>query len=201
MLLKLAKSNNRWKLYSVLYWALIIISITVLSSMSIAIFVNLPKEKVLFTVFIFTMLIFILSIIPFLCAMAVRNTAKIKCAEPFSLRTQETMCLKEDVMEYSFYNATKHEAAAYSKKWATVDIEDLTIISIKYEAITDIKLIGDICRISGTVKYFPSKNEIVYEKKHRKTYKGYEILMDYDSETKDEIIRIINDKVKEKNHG
>lgn len=90
--------------------------------------------------------------IPFAFALSVKNTAKYKCAFPYSGYANASLLLGEDTLEYVFWRVGPQEPAAYSSKRAVYRDEDKFIYRISKTDIHSLDIKGDICKIKGNGK-------------------------------------------------
>lgn len=91
----------------------------------------------------------IFAFIPYAIAQSVKNTAKYKCAFPYTSYANASLLLNEDALEYVFWRVGPHEPAAYSSKRAVYRDEDKFVYRISKNDITSITIEDDICRIKG----------------------------------------------------
>lgn len=91
----------------------------------------------------------IFAFIPYAIAQSVKNTAKYKCAFPYTSYANATLLLNEDALEYVFWRVGPREPAAYSSKRAVYRDEDKFVYRISKNDITSITIEDDICRIKG----------------------------------------------------
>lgn len=90
--------------------------------------------------------------IPFAFALSVKNTAKYKCAFPYSGYANASLLLGEDTLEYVFWRVGPQEPAAYSSKRAVYKDEDKFIYRINKTDVHSLDIKGDICKIKGNGK-------------------------------------------------
>ncbi len=87
--------------------------------------------------------------VPFIVGLSVRNTAKFKCGLPYSSYANGTLLLKEDGLEYVFWQVGRGEPAAYSSKHAVYPEESKFVYSIPKSGIGDISIQDNVCTITG----------------------------------------------------
>ena len=90
-----------------------------------------------------------LACVPFFIGLSVKNTAKFKCALPYSSYANASLLLGEDALEYVFWRVGPREPAAYSSKHAVYKDEDKFIYRINKENINSIDIKENICKIKG----------------------------------------------------
>lgn len=90
-----------------------------------------------------------LGCVPFFTALSVKNTAKYKCAFPYSSYANGSLILNEDTLEYVFWRVGPREPAAYSSKHAVYRDEDKFVYRISKNDINSIVIKDDICKIKG----------------------------------------------------
>lgn len=90
-----------------------------------------------------------LACVPFFLALSVKNTAKYKCAFPYSSFTNASLFLGNVALEYAFWRVGPQEPAAYSSKRAVFRDQDVFVYRIYKTNIQSIEIKGDICKIKG----------------------------------------------------
>lgn len=89
--------------------------------------------------------------VPFFISCSVKNTAKYKCAFPYSSFANGNLILHSDKLEFIHWRVGKEEPAAYSSKRAVYRDEDSFVYSIPSSQIKSLKIDKNhICHISGT---------------------------------------------------
>lgn len=89
--------------------------------------------------------------VPFFISCSVKNTAKYKCAFPYSSFANGTLILNDDKLEFIHWRVGKSEPAAYSSKRAVYRDEDSFVYTIYSSQIKSLKIDKNhICYISGT---------------------------------------------------
>ena len=99
---------------------------------------------------IFFMMAICFACVPFFCAISVKNSAKYKCASPYSGMTNGKLLLTDECLEFVFWKASKEAPAAYSSKRAVYRDEDSFVYTIHSSQIKSLKIDKNhICHISG----------------------------------------------------
>lgn len=142
----ISHSHPQWKGRIILAGALILIALGIIGYTVVLLF-NHPTTT--FGIFIFLCVGICLACVPFFIALSVKNTAKYKCALPYTSYANGSLLLDEDKLEYAFWRVGPREPAAYSSKRAVYKDEDKFVYSIKKAEINSLNFSGDICRIKG----------------------------------------------------
>lgn len=90
--------------------------------------------------------------VPFCVGLGSRNSAIYKCGQPFSGYANGILRLKEDELEYVFWEVGSGMPAAYGSKNAVYCEEAKSVYSIPRLGIVVISVDGDICTIRGKGK-------------------------------------------------
>lgn len=98
---------------------------------------------------IFTGGAIIFASVPFFTGLSVKNTAKYKCALPYTSFANGTLFLNDDALEYVCWRVGPQEPAAYSSKRAVYRDEDKFVYSIDKKDIRSMTIENDICKIEG----------------------------------------------------
>lgn len=87
--------------------------------------------------------------IPFFVALSAKNTAKYKCAYPYSSYANGKLVLEDDELKYYFWEVGPNEPAAYSSKRAVYNVLYRTVYRIKAEDIQTLICKDNKCEIMG----------------------------------------------------
>ena len=88
--------------------------------------------------------------IPFIISLSVKNTAKYKCAFPYSSFANGNLILHDDKLEFIHWRVGGGEPAAYSSKRAVYRDEDSFVYTIGVADISTLRIDQNhICHISG----------------------------------------------------
>jgi len=140
----ISHSHSQWKGRIFLAGVLILLALGILSYT-----VVLNHRTSTFGIFIFLCAGVCLACVPFFIGLSVKNTAKFKCALPYSSYANASLLLGEDALEYVFWRVGPREPAAYSSKHAVYKDEDKFIYRINKENINSIDIKENICKIKG----------------------------------------------------
>ena len=124
----ISHSHSQWKGRIFLAGVLILLALGILSY-TVVLLVNHRTST--FGVFIFLCAGVCLACVPFFIGLSVKNTAKFKCALPYSSYANASLLLGEDALEYVFWRVGPREPAAYSSKHAVYKDEDKFIYRIR----------------------------------------------------------------------
>lgn len=89
------------------------------------------------------------AVIPFVIGLSVKNTAKYKCAFPYSSYANGILLFDDDNLVYTFWTVGPNEPAAYSSTRAVYKYEDACIFNIKVKDIQSLYIKDDICHVVG----------------------------------------------------
>ena len=164
----IAKKHPTWKLRIFIFWLLMVISIGIIAGIAYLL-TTLEKAPTPETIMIFLMMAVIFACIPFFIGISVKNSAKYKCASPFSGMTNGILVLTDTYLEFVFWKASKEAPAAYSSKRALYRDEDKFVYHFDKNNIKSLK-INDlhVCQVSGagslTVPIWASSNDTIETK-------------------------------------
>lgn len=142
----ISHSHSQWKGRIFLAGVLILLALGILSY-TVVLLVNHRTST--FGIFIFLCAGVCLACVPFFIGLSVKNTAKFKCALPYSSYANASLLLGEDALEYVFWRVGPREPAAYSSKHAVYKDEDKFIYRINKGNINSIDIKENICKIKG----------------------------------------------------
>lgn len=117
----ICKQNKTWKIRMALYVVLNVLSVAAIGAMIIILVRNPADER---GIFMFMSLAVVWAFVPFIIACSVKNTAKYKCAFPYSSFANGNLNLYDDRLEFVHWRVGKAEPAAYSSKRAVYKEED-----------------------------------------------------------------------------
>lgn len=145
-----AKTNSSWKWRRFLMYFLFFAAAAIMVTFVVILICN-PTHAM--GVFIILCGASGLACVPYFFGLAVKNKSKYECAYPYSSYTNGTLILKEQCLQYYFWQAGPTEPAAYSSPHAVYQDEDKFIYEIDRNDIEDLTIsdIG-ICRIVGKGK-------------------------------------------------
>lgn len=146
ILKEISRNHSQWKARSVFAVILLIIAIGLLGGTAYLL-IEHPTSMEGVMVFIGAAICF--ACVPFTFALSVKNTAKYKCALPYSSYANGSLILSDDTLEYIFWRVGPREPAAYSSKRAVYRDEDKFVYKINKKDINFIDIKEDICRIKG----------------------------------------------------
>lgn len=146
ILMMISRSHPQWKGRIILAGVLMLLALGIMCY-TVVLLVNHHTSS--FGIFIFFCVGVCLACVPFFIALSVKNTAKFKCALPYTSYANGSLLLGEDTLEYVFWRVGPREPAAYSSKRAVYKDEDKFIYRIKKKDIYSIDIQEDICRIKG----------------------------------------------------
>ncbi len=143
----ICKQHKTWPIRMALYIMLNVVTITIIAGV-LLLLVNHPTDA--FGVIMLIAAMIALACIPFIISRSVRNTAKYKCAFPYSSFANGTLILNDDKLEFIHWRVGKTEPAAYSSKRAVYRDEDSFVYTIPSSQIKSLKIDKNhICHISG----------------------------------------------------
>lgn len=91
----------------------------------------------------------IFACIPFISGIAVKKSAKFKCALPYSSYANASLLLYEDRLEYVFWYLGSGDPGAYSSPRQKYADGDKFTYSIPKEDVENLEIKNDICSIKG----------------------------------------------------
>lgn len=86
---------------------------------------------------------------PFVIGLSVKNTAKYKCAFPYSSYANGILLFEDDNLVYTFWTVGPNEPAAYSSTRAIYRCDDACIFNIRAKDIQSLYIKDDICHVVG----------------------------------------------------
>lgn len=146
ILKKICRNHAQWKGRIALSVILIAIAIGIMGYIA---YLLTTHHTSTFGIFIFLCVGICLASVPFFISLSVKNTAKYKCALPYSSYANGLLLLKNDTLEYIFWRVGPSEPAAYSSKRAVYKDEDKFVYLIKKTDINSIEIRDDVCKIIG----------------------------------------------------
>jgi len=143
----ICKQHKTWPIRIALYIILNVVTITIIAGV-LLLLVEHPLDA--FGSFTFLAGAICFACVPFFCAISVKNSAKYKCASPYSGMTNGKLLLTDECLEFVFWKASKEAPAAYSSKRAVYREEDSFVYTIHSSQIKSLKIDKNhICHISG----------------------------------------------------
>ena len=131
------------------FWLLLVIALGIILGIGYVL-ITAEKKPSPSTIMIFFMMAICFACVPFFCAISVKNSAKYKCASPYSGMTNGKLLLTDECLEFVFWKASKEAPAAYSSKRAVYRDEDSFVYTIHSSQIKSLKIDKNhICHISG----------------------------------------------------
>lgn len=149
LLRNVCRTHPQWKIRISLAVVLFIMAIGVLCGFACLLMAHPTSTE---GVVIFAGAAVCFACIPFAFALSVKNTAKYKCAFPYSGYANASLLLDEDTLEYVFWRVGPHEPAAYSSKRAVYRAEDRFVYKINKAEITSLTIKDGVCKIKGNGK-------------------------------------------------
>lgn len=143
----ICRNHPQWKIRIALAAVLFIAAVGALGG-TIGLLIRHPTSVDGIMVFIGSAIC--IACVPFFCGLSVKNTAKYRCAFPYTSYANASLLLGEDTLEYAFWRVSPQEPAAYSSKRAVYREEDKFVYRIRKTDIHSIDVKGDICRIEGS---------------------------------------------------
>lgn len=137
LLRNVCRTHPQWKIRITLAVVLFIMAIGVLCGFACLLMAHPTSTE---GVAIFTGAAVCFACIPFAFALSVKNTAKYKCAFPYSGYANASLLLDEDTLEYVFWRVGPQEPAAYSSKRAVYRAEDRFVYKINKAEITSLTI-------------------------------------------------------------
>lgn len=168
----IAKNNSTWTIRMICFWLLLVIALGIILGIGYVL-ITAEKTPSPSTIMIFFMMAICFACVPFFCAISVKNSAKYKCASPYSGMTNGKLLLTDECLEFVFWKASKEAPAAYSSKRAWYQDEDKFIYRFDKDKIKSLKIDKlHICHLTGTgtltVPIWASSNDTI-ETKSAKT--------------------------------
>ena len=145
----IAKTDPTYLPRMICFWVLMSVTALIVIDVERMVFTakNAPDPE---TILVFTAMAICIACVPFFIGLSVKNTAKYKCAAPFSGMTNNTLILTDAYLELHFWKASKEAPAAYSSKHAHYAPEDKFVYRFDRQNIKVIKIGKDhICRVAG----------------------------------------------------
>ena len=164
----IAKNNRSWPVRIASFWLLMIIAIGILSGVGYVL-LSAESTPAPSTIMIFFMMAICFACVPFFVGISVKNSAKYKCAAPYTGMTNGTLILSDSHLEYVFWKASKEAPAAYSSKHTCYQDEDKFVYRFEKRNIKSLKIDKfHICHVSGqgilTVPIWASSNDTIETK-------------------------------------
>lgn len=149
ILQNICRSNKKWKTYTVVKAALILLAAAIIFW-----FINLLTTHPTSSsgILIFGCVGLVFACIPVFAAISINNKAKYRCGFPYSSYANGFLILTDDSLEYRFWQVGIHEPAAYSSSRAVFRDEDKFSFIIRKNDIISLKVRNDICYIKGNGK-------------------------------------------------
>jgi len=148
ILKEIAKTNKKWNVYMTIMFLLFICSIAILLSTALLL-IKHPTTPM--GIFVFICLGFITACIPFFIAISTKNKAKYYCSFPYSSMANEKLLICDDRLEFVYWNVSKDNRGAYSKREKYRD-ENKFVYSIYKNDIKKVVFEDEICIIKGKGK-------------------------------------------------
>lgn len=186
-LARICKQHKTWKTRMAGFYFLNIIAIGIVVGICIML-IKHPLDA--FGSFIFLAVGVAFGCVPFFISRSVKNTAKYKCAFPYSSFANGNLILHSDNLEFIHWRVGKEEPAAYSSKRAVYREEDSFIYRISLSQISSLKIDKNhICHISGNGVV--SQPEWAGTKGVREDVeiKSFSFLLDFEDTSVEETIR------------
>ena len=186
-LAEICKQHKTWKTRMISFYLLNIIAVGIIAGISIVL-IKHPLDA--FETFIFLAVGVAFGCVPFFISRSVKNTAKYKCAFPYSSFANGNLILQDDKLEFIYWRVGKDEPAAYSSKRAIYRDEDRFVYTILSSQIKSLKIDKNhVCHISGTG--IVSQPEWAGTKGLRKEIetKSFSFLLDFEDASVEDAIR------------
>lgn len=146
-LARICRQHKTWKTRMLVFYLLNIVAIGIVAGICIML-INHPLDA--FGSFIFLAVGVAFGCVPFFISRSVKNTAKYKCAFPYSSFANGNLILHSDKLEFIHWRVGKEEPAAYSSKRAVYRDEDSFVYTIPSSQIKSMKIDKNhICHING----------------------------------------------------
>lgn len=140
------RKHPHWKTRRAVMWFLYILSVMIILSF-VLLLVQHPTDKMGIFVFMCTAVCF--ACIPFFFACSVKNTAKYKCALPYSGRANESLHLTDKELIYRYYEMDK-TGHIYISPLTTKQEEHMFEYRINIDDIRGVSIDDNhICYIDG----------------------------------------------------
>lgn len=147
-LAQICKNNKSWKIRMFGHYVLVVIALIIIIGIAIML-VQHPLD--VFGTFIFIAASVGFACIPYFISLSVKNTAKYKCAFPYSSFANGFLMLSDDKLEFVHWRVGKQEPAAYSSKRAVYKDEDKFVYTIMLKDMQTMKIDSlHICTITGS---------------------------------------------------
>ena len=149
ILKNICRTHKQWKIRMVIFTILVVITFGICGAVTYLLFrYHIEGEGILLVIGVGI----IFACIPFFISLSVKNTAKYKCAFPYSSYANASLILTDERLQYVFWRVGPHEPAAYSSKRAVYNDEDKFVYEIETSDIESCSLKGDIFLIKGKGK-------------------------------------------------
>lgn len=183
----ICRSEKSWRFRMIVYYLLISLSIAIIISTVIMLIIH-PLDAM--GIFTFMCAAVAFSSIPFIISCSIKNTAKYKCAYPYSSFANGLLILHDDKLEYIHWRVGKSEPAAYSSKRAVYREEDSFIYTIYSSQIKALKIDEKhICHISGNGNISQPEWAGTSRKREDVEVKSFSFLLDFEDTKIEEILR------------
>lgn len=183
----ICRSEKSWKLRMFIYYLLIALSMAIII-FTVIMLIRHPLDAMGIFSFICAAVAF--SSIPFIISCSIKNTAKYKCAYPYSSFANGVLILYDDKLEYIHWRVGKSEPAAYSSKRAVYLDEDSFVYTIYSSQIKALKIDKKhICHISGKGNISQPKWVGTKGERENVEVKSFSFLLDFEEREIEEILR------------
>lgn len=183
----ICKQHKTWPIRMAFYIMLNVVTITIIVGV-LLLLVNYPTDAV--GVFMLFVSMIVLACIPFIISLSVRNTAKYKCAFPYSSFANGNLFLHSDKLEFVHWRVGKQEPAAYSSKRAVYRHEDRFVYTIPSSQIISLKIDKNhICHISGNGIISQPEWAGIKGFREEINTKSFSFLLDFEDTSVEESIR------------
>ena len=188
-LANICKSKKSWKLRILLHEFCMFLALgVVVAGVVILCVLGIKEIGLIAGVLVAT---FILALFFYLLGISVKNTAKYKCAEPYSGMANGHLYLEEDALRYVYWQCTEHAPEAYSTKKKVSFYEEK-----KYEVIFLKKDISSVhidefhvCHIKGSgIKTVPG--EFAGDSRKQRKLKKFDFLVAFETADSESVIKM-----------
>ena len=185
----ICKSKKSWKARIILHAFCMFLAVgIVISGIVFICFIGIKEIGLLAGILVATL---IAALLPYLIGLSVKNSAKYKCAEPYSGMANGHLYLEEDVLKYVYWMCSEYSPEAYSSKKKIIFYEEkkCECIFLKKD-ITSVYIDEfHVCHIKGSgIKTVPG--EFDGDARKQRKLKKFDFLVAFEPDDSENVIKM-----------
>lgn len=185
----ICKSKKSWKVRIILHVFCMFLAVgIVITGIVFICFMGIKEIGLLAGVLVATL---IAALLPYLIGLSVKNTAKYKCAEPYSGMANGHLYLEDDILKYVYWMCSEHSPEAYSSKKKIIFYEEkkCECIFLKKD-ITSVHIDEfHVCHIKGSgIKTVPG--EFDGDVRKQRKLKKFDFLVAFEPDDAESMIKM-----------